>query len=166
MSNIVHGKVKKRRYEWLRVPDPIWETYNARFHFTVDVCSSDANKKCVKHYTKETDGLKQDWTGERVWCHPLFDQNIPKWVAKASESKCTTVMLIPASTNAEYFHEYIYNKPNVSVEFLRRSDKKGSNSGWKFRSDVDNSDPVFGYVRPLMIVIFNNVNGDDWTLTK
>lgn len=157
MSNILHGATKKRKYEWLRVPDALWESLNARFKFTVDVCASDANAKCAKYYTKETDGLKQSWKGEVVWCHPLFDGNITKWVRKARESEdCIVVMLLPASTNSEYFHEHIWNKDKVNVEFLRRGASGGTNKGWKFRSDVDNSEPQYGYTHPLMVVIFDN----------
>jgi site-specific DNA-methyltransferase (adenine-specific) len=29
------------------------------------------------------------------------------------------VLLIPARTDTRYFHDYIYRKPNVHVEFLR-----------------------------------------------
>jgi site-specific DNA-methyltransferase (adenine-specific) len=46
------------------------------------------------------------------------------WVRKASEEiqqeYCELiVMLIPARTDTKYFHEYIYKKDNVEIEFIK-----------------------------------------------
>ena len=48
--------------EWY-TPKDLYDRLDAEFHFTLDPCASDANHKCVKYYTKEDDGLKQDWGG-------------------------------------------------------------------------------------------------------
>ena len=65
---------------------------------------------------------------------------------------CLSVFLLPASTNSGYFHDYLYNKPNVQIRFLPRSK---SGIGYKMFSD-DNEEPKCGYLRPLMIVVINN----------
>ena len=61
--------------------------------------------------------------GQTVWCNPPYGREISKWVQKCSqESKqenTTVVMLIPARTDTKYFHEYIYNKPNVEIRFIK-----------------------------------------------
>ena len=72
---------------------------------------------------------------------------------KAIDSKCLSVFLLPASTNAIYFHKYLYKKPNVEIRFLPRTK---SNTGYKMLSD-DNEEPKFGYIRPLMVVVINNL---------
>lgn len=51
-------------------------------------------------------------------------------------------MLIPARTDTSYFHDYIYEKKNVEIRFIRGRIKFG---------DSKNSAPF-----PSMIVIFNN----------
>lgn len=107
----------------LGVPDTLWDSLNEEFCFTVDVCSSDSNFKTEKHYTKETDGLKQNWDGETVWCHPLFDRNIHKWIRKALASKALTVMLLPASVETKWFsilwdRELHKPKSNVQIRFI------------------------------------------------
>ena len=83
----------------------------------------------------------------------MYDIYIPKFIKKAIESKCITVFLLPASTNAEYFHKYLYKKKNVEIRFWPR--EKGG-QGYKFYSD-DNEDPKTGYLRPLMIVVVDNL---------
>lgn len=48
--------------EWA-TPQDLFDTLNATFHFTLDPCATPENAKCAKFYTKEQDGLKQDWGG-------------------------------------------------------------------------------------------------------
>ena len=44
-------------------PQRLFDELNRTFHFTLDVCASKENAKCTKYFTKEQDGLKQDWGG-------------------------------------------------------------------------------------------------------
>lgn len=67
--------------EW-ETPQHFYDALNAEFHFTLDVCSTDDNAKCEKHYTKAQDGLLQDWTGETVWCNPPYGREMPKWIER------------------------------------------------------------------------------------
>ena len=53
---------------------------NSGYNFTLDPCASDTNHICDKYYTKEQDGLIQDWTGEIVFCNPPYGKEIGKWV--------------------------------------------------------------------------------------
>lgn len=48
--------------EWA-TPQALFDKLNATFHFTLDPCATPENAKCAKFYTKEQDGLKQDWGG-------------------------------------------------------------------------------------------------------
>lgn len=54
----------------------------ARFAFTVDAAASEDNAKLPRFWTKATDGLSQDWRGERVYCNPPYS-SIEPWVEKA-----------------------------------------------------------------------------------
>ena len=67
--------------EW-ETPQEFFDKLDAEFHFTLDPCCTDANAKCAKHYTKEQDGLAQDWTGETVYCNPPYGRDMPLWVKK------------------------------------------------------------------------------------
>lgn len=44
-------------------PQYLFDKLNKKFHFTIDVCATKENAKCKKYYTKEQDGLSQEWEG-------------------------------------------------------------------------------------------------------
>lgn len=88
------------------------------FHFTLDPCADDFNHKCERYYTEKQDGLKQDWSGETVFCNPPYGREIGNWVKKCFEEvycgscKCA-VLLLPARAETRWFHDYIYHKAEV-----------------------------------------------------
>lgn len=113
------GLYSSKTVEW-ETPQDLFDRLNDEFHFTLDPCCTDENAKCKKHYTKEQDGLSQDWTGEIVYCNPPYGREMPKWIRKCYEHYIqggTAVMLIPARTDTKAFHDYIYGK--AEVRFLR-----------------------------------------------
>ena len=140
--------------KFLRTPPKIWARLSSEYNFTIDLCASNDNHLVDRYYTKEIDALKQDWSNEIAYLHPLFDGKIGKFVKKAYETKNSLfVMLLPASTHTKYFHEWIYNNPKCSVEFLRKPKK-----GFRFGKDDGSVDlmKTIGYIKPLMIVIMDN----------
>lgn len=147
-----------KSYKFLRTPVDIWEKLSKEFDFTLDACASDKNHLLPKYYTKEQDCLKQDWIGEVVYLHPMFDMHIRKFVEKAFNSQCTTVMLLPASTHTKYFHDYIYKNPNCEIRFLKKP-PKGFNFGHDNGEIAEIPKGKVGYIKPLMIVIFRNNGG-------
>lgn len=108
--------------EW-ETPKSFFEELDKEFGFTLDVAASDKNAKCNKYFTKEQNGLLQDWGGETVFCNPPYsrkgNQNI--WIKKCfEESKkpnTTVVALIPARTDTARFHDFIQHK--AEIRFLR-----------------------------------------------
>ena len=122
--------------EW-ETPQDFFDRLDAEFRFDLDVCATPQNAKCKTYFTKADDGLTQDWIGT-CWCNPPYGREIGKWVKKASESKTTVVMLLPARTDTKWFHDYIYGK--AEIEFIKGRLKFGSSK---------NSAPF-----PSMIVIF------------
>lgn len=59
---LTSGLTSSTTDEWA-TPQSLFDKLNAAFHFTLDVCATPENAKCAKYYTKEQDGLKQDWGG-------------------------------------------------------------------------------------------------------
>ena len=113
-------------------PKDLFDKLNKEFHFALDVCATPENAKCEEFYTKEQDGLKQPWKGT-VWCNPPYGRQIGEWVRRAflaSVSGSTVVMLLPARTDTKWFHDYIYERNNVEIRFIRGRLKFGAES-WK-----------------------------------
>ena len=107
--------------EWA-TPSKTFQDLDAEFHFTLDPCATHENHKCDRYFTKEQDGLAQDWGGHKVFCNPPYGRAIGAWVRKAAEESrkpdTLVVMLIPARTDTAYFHDYIYHKAR-DVRFIR-----------------------------------------------
>lgn len=128
--NVYSGSKTK---EW-PTPLDLFNELNNEFNFTLDPCSTKENAKCKKFYTKEIDGLKQDWTGEFVFANPPYGQEIGKWVKKMAESNTLTVGLLPARTDTRWFHDYIYGK--AEIRFLKGRIKFGGKFNAPFPSMI------------------------------
>ena len=111
------GIFSKESDEWTTPKDLFYRLHH-QYHFTLDPCSTHENALCLKHYTKEENGLLQSWKNETVFCNPPYSE-VKKWVKKASEEKADTIMLVPARTDTKWFHEFIYHNPNVTIAFLK-----------------------------------------------
>ena len=126
-------------------PQDFFDKLNDEFHFTLDVCADENNHKCEHYYTKEIDGLSRPWIGT-IWCNPPYGRKISEWVRRAYISaqigSATVVMLLPARTDTRWFHDYIYNKPNTEIRFIKGRLKFGG---------CKNSAPF-----PSMVVIFRS----------
>jgi phage N-6-adenine-methyltransferase len=103
----------------------------------VDVCASSENAKCERFYTKDQDGLRQDWSNEVVWCNPPFQRQIGQWIRKAyeaSQAGATAVCLVPARTDSPWFHEYALRG---EIRFIRgRLKFGGAEKGAPFPSMI------------------------------
>ena len=103
--------------EW-ETPQLFFDALNAEYHFDVDVCATANNAKCERYYTKEQDGLSQQWKGI-CWMNPPYGREIGKWMRKAYESSlhgATVVCLVPARTDTAWWHDYAMKG---EIEFLR-----------------------------------------------
>jgi phage N-6-adenine-methyltransferase len=120
-------------------PIELFRQLDNEFHFNTDVCAVASNAKCSLYYSPKQNGLEQEWRGV-CFMNPPYGRQIGKWVKKASESKATVVMLLPARTDTKWFHDYIYKK--TEVRFIKGRLKFG---------DGKNSAPF-----PSMVVVFRN----------
>lgn len=123
--------------QWATPPD-FFEELDREFHFDLDPCAGEENHKCARYFTREQNGLLQDWGGgSRVFCNPPYGKEIADWVRKAYEEghkeNTLVVMLIPARTDTRYFHDYIMHR--AEVRFVRgRLKFGGSDTGAPFPS--------------------------------
>jgi len=110
------GMMSSKTGEW-STPQDFFDKLDADFHFSLDVCATDENAKVPQYFTKEIDGLAQDWTGHRCYMNPPYGKKISAWVKKAYESNALVVGLLPARTDTRWFWEYVYNK--AEIHFIR-----------------------------------------------
>ena len=85
--------------------------------------------------------------GAWTYVNPPYTRGvIGQWVKKCREEHLDgltpIVLLIPAYTDTAYFHDYIYNKHNVEIRFLR--------GRIKFKGYEKNKSSF-----PSMLVVFN-----------
>lgn len=59
------GMYTSNSEEW-GTPQELFNRLNKEFNFTLDICASKENAKCLKYYTKEEDALKQEWGGRHM----------------------------------------------------------------------------------------------------
>ena len=86
--------------------------------FGTDVCATKENAKVLHYFSKEQDGLKQDWTDLDCWMNPPYGRQIGKWVEKAATGGAKRVVaLLPARTDTRWFHNWIYGK--AEIRFLK-----------------------------------------------
>lgn len=104
--------------EW-STPQNFFDAQNAIHKFTLDPCSTHENAKCSKHYTQHDDGLKKDWSKDRVWMNPPYGREIGVWMKKAFEESqrgALVVCLVPARTDTAWWHNYA---AKGQVSFIR-----------------------------------------------
>lgn len=95
--------------EW-ETPQDFFDTLNAEFEFTVDVCANEENKKHENYFSISDHGLYQKWEGV-CWMNPPYSKDIGRWVGKAYESAqegATVVCLLQGrSCDTKWFHNFI-----------------------------------------------------------
>ena len=146
-------------------PAEIFDPLHAAHRFTLDAAASATNARVPRFFDRSTDGLKQPWRCERVWCNPPFSA-LPAWVAKAwnetnpkglgRPGADVVVMLLPANrTEQPWWQKYVEphrDQPNgrVQTHFVRRrrSFASEANPAGKFVGS-----PPFG----LVLVTFRPV---------
>jgi phage N-6-adenine-methyltransferase len=143
---ITNGLMTSLTDEWT-TPQELFNELNQEFDFDLDVCADDWNYKCSRYFTREIDGLSQDWNG-KVWMNPPYGRAIGKWMAKAYEASrggATVVCLVPARSDTAWWHDY---SMKGEIRFIRGRIKFVSRTG------VKDAAPF-----PSAIVIFRGANG-------
>ena len=121
--------------EW-ETPAELFATLDAEFRFDLDVCADAGNAKCARYFTREDDGLAQEWAGA-CWMNPPYGREIGRWMAKARDSAAAgavVVCLVPARTDTRWWHDHA---AHGEVRYLRgRLKFGGASAGAPFPSAV------------------------------
>ena len=155
ITNQFYSRTEKSSDRW-QTPKYFFKLLDEKFKFTLDPCTDTDNwLGCDKYFTKEQNGLKQDWKGERVFVNPPFSQIKDKKDRKGWVWKCynegikentLVVMIIPPRTDTKYWHDYIMKANEIwfckgRVNFLQKGEK-----------------PENGSTFPLAVIVFKRFN--------
>lgn len=116
--------------QW-ETPQDFFDKLDEEFHFTLDPCADETNHKCERYFTREQDGLMQNWAGEVVFCNPPYGRKVGKWVEKCFQEvyqggcKCA-VLLLFANTDTKWFLDWIYHR--AEIRFIKGRLKFGGGS--------------------------------------
>lgn len=133
---ITSGLFSSATPEWA-TPQDLYNALDAEFGFELDPCATDANHKAPKYYTKEDDGLAQDWGKLRTFINPPYGREIGKWVRRArehAEGGGLAVALLPARTDTAWWGDVMRAD---EIRFIRgRVHFGGASTGAPFPSCI------------------------------
>ncbi len=99
LSSSDEWETQKSLYEWL--------CFKYNFYPECDVASTEKNAKCMSYFTKETDGLFQEWY-DKNWMNCPHSET-EKWVKKACHEFLVegheTMAIIPANSMCTSYAE-------------------------------------------------------------
>lgn len=136
-------KFESARQDWT-TPDELFDPLNAEFGFTLDAAADASNARAADFFCADDDGLVREWGAHTVWLNPPYGARagrLSDWVKKsaaAAAKGATVVMLIPARTNTNWFHDVCLKYGEV--RFIRGRPKFGG--------------AKHGLPQPLCFVIF------------
>lgn len=145
MSDFDKNRFASKKQDW-GTPASIFDPLNKEFLFTLDVASSAENCLVPQFLTETEDAMKTEWGNAVCWLNPPYGRGYPlkKWVERGygqSKNGATVVMLIPARTNTNWFHDICLKY--AEVRFVKGRPKfKGA---------------IYGLPQPLCVVIFRPI---------
>jgi phage N-6-adenine-methyltransferase len=102
--------------EW-PTPRDFFARLDRRYRFTLDPCATADNATCPVYFTRDDDGLRQDWGSHRVFCNPPYGRSWARKCFEASQRGALVVLFVPARTDTRWFHDWVHGKAEVT--FLR-----------------------------------------------
>lgn len=120
MMSIQHLKIINKNDEWETPPSLLYSAM-AKYKVTpkLDVCATVSNAKFQRFFTKEQNGLSQDWDVD-FFMNPPYSE-ITSWMAKAwqevNKHSVTGLLLTFAKTDTKWWHQYVEAK--CEVHFIK-----------------------------------------------
>ncbi len=132
-------EIDKRNGVWV-TPKEFFEPLRSEFDLQIDAAASPDNAMLPVFFCEGVrDAFEQDWNGKRIWCNPPYGRKvIYGWVKQiATGGASIVVALLPGRTDTRWFHDFIYQKPNVEIRFIKgRIRFSGMKGAGKFPSMV------------------------------
>jgi len=124
ITNVIKkGQQHKQDYN---TPLDFFKKLNDEFHFKLDACTTSDNPLGTPaFYTKEQNGLKQDWINTTYYNPPYQSAYI--WLCKAFVERSkgvTSVGLLKDDSSTWWFHDFVYDmttndfRPHVKTRYV------------------------------------------------
>lgn len=142
-TRMTSGLFSSRTEEW-ETPQYVFDYLNNIFKFDIDVCATKDNRKVDNWFSKEHDGLRQNWNlYKSCFMNPPYGKEIIKWMQKAYNESLlgvNVVCLVHSRTDTRWFHDYAMKSSEI----------------WFIKGRLK-----FGYGKqsapfPSCVVVFNN----------
>ena len=146
-----------------RTPPEIFNHYNKRFDFALDVAASDDNHLCRNYITKEQDALTTSWNeaasdyifGRYVWCNPPYSNPLP-FVSRAiyySRQGVGSVFLLNHDMSVEWSKMLVRyaSELHVFIASGSKEDKTYRNGRIAFLGD--DGQPIHGNTKGQVVAI-------------
>lgn len=78
-----------RSDEW-ETPQGIFDELDKEFHFTLDACATDQNRKCDRYFTIEQNGLQKSWGGRQYSLILLTQRFLNGWLKLTTKERKIT----------------------------------------------------------------------------
>lgn len=98
-----------RRDDW-QTPAWLFDRLHSEFEFTVDAAASAGNAKVRRFWDTASDGLSQEWSGERVFCNPPYGAAVTAWTRKAlhaARAGALSVLILPVRSESTWWAEHV-----------------------------------------------------------
>ncbi len=142
------NKFESAKQEW-ETPNSFFSKLNKEFNFTIDLAADETNHKCPVYLSKQTDAMDCSWLGIG-WLNPPYGSTgkykLSEWIKKSylesQKHNSTIVILTPARTNTNWWHEYCMKAKEI--KFVKGRPKFGG--------------AKYGLPQPLAIIVFKPTN--------
>ena len=154
------GLYTSNKDDW-STPQWLFDKLNSVFHFTLDVCANQQNRKCSDWFGQHDgyfiNGLTEEWSGQMCFMNPPYGREIGKWAEKAWLESCkdntVVVGLLPARTDTKWFHKYIARE-NIVMGIIKGRVSFGSYNGDGYKeSPAPFPSMIFLWRIPTMTVV-------------
>lgn len=104
--------------EW-ETPQNLFDELKKEFNFEVDLAARPCNAKC-KSFVTDINKVDEITISNNafIWCNPPHSK-ITMFFEFRKKHNLRAVFLVYSRTDTKWFHEYVYNKPNVEIRFLK-----------------------------------------------
>lgn len=150
-------------------PNDFFDNINRSFGFSfeTDLAASAENTKCRNYFTKEDNSLTRRWpTDCWNWLNPPYGRELPFWCEKVQRENeyflVKTVMLVPARTDTQWFHQHVMNKAEAiyfvegRIKFIDEFGQVGKQPGFPSIICIYDLMPIPNHGRGTKFGVLNN----------